>query len=83
MNMFEAMRLVGKYPVVEGFWRCASFVIGIIGIMIFLLVAGLFWKTSIPVWLVILLVTPFAVMATLPIYLPRAEEKPKNQKEVK
>jgi uncharacterized membrane protein len=80
MNIFEALRLVGKYPVVKGIWRNASMVVGLIGIIALLLVVFL-WKINTFNWLVFLLILLFAVIATLPIYLPRKFSDEEKRKE--
>lgn len=80
MNIFEALRLVGKYPVVEGVWRSVSMIVGLVGVMALLLIVFL-WKINAFNWLIFSLMLVFAVMATLPMYLPKKQE-PKNENEI-
>jgi uncharacterized membrane protein len=80
MNIFEALRLVGKYPVIEGFWRNVSMAVGFIGIMTLLLIVFI-WKINTFNWLVFLLMLLFAVMATLSLYLPRKFSDEEKRKE--
>lgn len=70
MNIFEAMKLIGRHNVVEGFWRTFFMGMGLIGMVAFLFIAAFVREMPFN-WFTVSLMLLFAVMATLPMYLPR------------
>lgn len=70
MNYFEALRLVGHFPVVEGFWRNVSMAAGLVGVtaMLFLTMVFEIFDAN---WLSFSITIVFLIMAILPLYLPR------------
>lgn len=70
MNIIKAMRLVGGFPVVQGFRRSASMIIGFLGIMgLFVAVLTDFIKNDLRIVLPIMII--FTAMLVFPIYLPK------------
>ncbi len=74
MNIFEALKLVGHFPIVEGFWRNISVAVGMIGVLALLFLV-IILEVSIANWAFGFLLFTFVIMATLPIYLPRKSKK--------
>ena len=72
-NYFKALRLVGGYYVVEGFWRTLFTAIGLVGMAVFLLIAAIIKEMPFN-WITMSLILVLGVMATLPMYLPRREK---------
>lgn len=77
MNIFkrysEVMRLVGNFPVVEGWPRTISVIIGFIGIVVILAVVCFtsFFDPEKHFKLFLSLLAVFSVMFVLPLYYPR------------
>ena len=73
MKIVKALRLVGGFPVVQGFWRSISMIVGFLGIIgFFVAVLMNFIKNDLRIILPIIII--FAVMLTFPIYLPKRKQ---------
>ncbi|MCD6150012.1 hypothetical protein J7J13_04515 [bacterium] len=66
------MRLVGGFPVVQGFWRSVSMIIGFLGIIGFFAATLMGfvsdWKIILPIIII------FSAMFVSPIYLPKRKQ---------
>ena len=67
MNIFQAMKLVGHFPVTQGFWKNIMVIIGLVGpaILLFLVFVG-----GITNWVTMSLLFVSIVVGGLGLYMP-------------